>query len=63
MQDPCQLRLKVDDSGLWSGTVGWPNGQQMVNIPVTSEAPMTNDQVDRWKSWLETLMLCSASKT
>lgn len=60
-RDPCQLRLQVDESGLWSGNVTWTNGQQSVPIPVTSESPMTNEQAERWKSWLETILLCTPS--
>ena len=59
--DPCQLRLQIDESGLWNGIVTWANGQQTAPIPVTSESPMTNDQIERWKSWLETVLLCTPS--
>ncbi|MBN8601223.1 MAG: Hsp70 family protein [Planctomycetes bacterium] len=60
-RDPCQLRLQIDESGLWNGTVTWVNGQQTVPIPITSESPMTNEQAERWKSWLETILLCTPS--
>lgn len=60
-RDPCQLRMQIDESGLWSGSVTWTNGQQSVPIPVTSESPMTNEQAERWKSWLETILLCTPS--
>lgn len=60
-RDPCQLRLQIDESGLWSGNVTWTNGQQSVPIPVTSESPMTNEQAERWGSWLETILLCTPS--
>ncbi len=58
-RDPCQLRIQIDESGLWSGNVTWTEGQQSVPIPVTSESPMTPEQIERWKSWLETTLLCN----
>jgi serine/threonine protein kinase len=61
MRDPCQLRLQIDESGLWTGHVAWVKGQQSVPIPVTSEAPMSDEQAERWRSWLETILLCTPS--
>jgi serine/threonine protein kinase len=58
--DPLQLRIDVDDSGLWSGSLAWLAGNKQISIPLLTEPLMDIVSIKRWRDWLESLMLCNA---
>lgn len=55
--DPLQLRLTVDESGLFEAQLLWPAGNQQHRIE--SPHALSDLQIDHWKTWLETALLCS----
>ncbi len=57
-QDPLQLRLVVDESGLFESHLTWPAGNRQVSFG-QRELSLDAGQIDHWKSWLETALLCS----
>ena len=57
-QDPLQLRLVVDESGLFEAHLTWPAGNRQVSFGQREHA-LDAAQIDHWKSWLETALLCS----
>ncbi len=57
-QDPLQLRLVVDESGLFEAMLVWPAGNRQVSFGKHENA-LDASQIDHWKSWLETALLCS----
>jgi hypothetical protein len=58
-EDPLQLRLTADDSGLFQAELLWPAGNRQLLIK-TSDATPEDTEVALWKRWLETAMLCSS---
>ena len=57
-KDPLQLRLVVDESGLFEAFLVWPAGNRQVAFGKQANA-LDSAQIDHWKSWLETALLCS----
>ena len=57
-KDPLQLRLVVDESGLFEALLVWPAGNRQVSFG-KHENSLDAVQIDHWKSWLETALLCS----
>ena len=57
-KDPLQLRLVVDESGLFEAFLVWPAGNRQVAFGKQANA-LDPAQIDHWKSWLETALLCS----
>ncbi len=57
-QDPLQLRLIADESGLFDAQLIWPAGNRQVSFG-TRELSLESAQIDHWKSWLETALLCA----
>ncbi len=57
-QDPLQLRLVVDESGLFEAHLTWPAGNRQVSFGRRDHS-LDAGQIDHWKSWLETALLCS----
>ncbi len=60
--DPLQLRIEVDGSGLWNGSLTWLAGNRQVPIPQLMEPLMDAVSTRRWRDWLESLMLCNATE-
>ncbi|MEQ1826834.1 MAG: Hsp70 family protein [Pirellula sp.] len=58
--DPLQLRIEVDESGVWSSSLSWLAGNKQVPIPLLTEPLMDIVSTKRWRDWLESLMLCNA---
>jgi molecular chaperone DnaK (HSP70) len=58
--DPLQLRIDIDNSGIWSGTLTWLAGNKQLSIPPLTEPLMDIVSTKRWRDWLESLMLCNA---
>jgi len=58
--DPMQLRMEVDESGIWSGSLTWLAGNKQIPIPPLTEPSMDFVSRQRWRDWLESLMLCNA---
>ncbi len=57
-QDPLQLRLVVDESGLFEAHLTWLAGNRQVSFG-RREHSLDASQIEHWKSWLETALLCS----
>ena len=57
-KDPLQLRLVVDESGLFEALLVWPAGNRQLSFG-KHENSLDAAQIDHWKSWLETALLCS----
>ncbi len=57
-QDPLQLRLVVDESGLFEAHLIWPAGNRQISFG-KREHSLDASQIDHWRSWLETALLCS----
>ena len=57
-QDPLQLRLVVDESGLFEAHLAWPAGNRQVTFG-KHENSLDAAQILHWKSWLETALLCA----
>ena len=56
--DPLQLRLVVDESGLFEAHLTWPAGNRQISFG-KREHSLDASQIDHWRSWLETALLCS----
>jgi serine/threonine protein kinase len=57
--DPLQLRIEIDESGLWSGAIAWPAGNDQVALSPLSIPMMDVVSIRQWRDWLESLMLCN----
>jgi eukaryotic-like serine/threonine-protein kinase len=57
--DPLQLRLEVDESGIWSSSLTWLAGNKQIQIPQLAQPQMDIVSTKRWRDWLESLMLCN----
>lgn len=57
--DPVQLRVEVDESGLWNGSVTWLSGNKQLPVPPLGEPGMDNVSMRQWRDWLESIMLCN----
>ncbi len=57
-QDPLQLRLVVNESGLFEAHLVWPAGNRQVTFG-KHENSLDAPQIEHWKSWLETALLCA----
>ncbi len=58
--DPLQLRIDIDNSGIWSGSLTWLAGNKQLSIPPLIEPLMDVVSTKRWRDWLESLMLCNS---
>lgn len=58
--DPLQLRVDIDTSGVWSGSLIWLAGNKQTTISQLTEPLMDIVSSKRWRDWLESLMLCNA---
>ena len=58
--EPLQLRLEVDESGILQTSLRWPGGNRQVPLRLDCET-LTESDVTAWKEWLETAMLCSTN--
>ena len=58
--DPLQLRVDIDASGIWSGSLTWLAGNKQIPISPLTEPLMDIVSTQRWRDWLESLMLCNA---
>lgn len=57
--DPLQLRIEIDESGIWSGALTWLAGNKQLAIPQLNEPMMDIVSTRQWRDWLESLMLCN----
>ena len=58
--DPLQLRIDIDTSGIWSGSLTWLAGNKQLSIPLLTDPLMDVVSAKRWRDWLESLMLCNS---
>lgn len=57
--DPLQLRFDIDESGVCTPRLLWPQGNQQVAFGSEVYGELSNSEVLSWQKWLETAMLCS----
>ncbi len=57
--DPLQLRIDIDSSGIWNGSLIWLAGNKQLAIPALTDPLMDVVSTKRWRDWLESLMLCN----
>lgn len=57
--DPVQLRVEVNESGLWDASVTWLAGNKQLTIPPLGEPVMDGVSMRQWRDWLESVMLCN----
>lgn len=57
--DSLQLFLDVDTNGIFEASASTDGGQQW-EIPSGIESELSDDQIEQWRDWLETAMLCSS---
>ncbi len=57
--DPVQLRIEVDESGIWCGALTWLAGNKHLAIPPLAEPIMDAVSIRQWRDWLESIMLCN----
>lgn len=57
--DPLQLRIEIDESGIWQGSLTWLAGNKQIPIPQLSYPQMDIVSTKRWRDWLESLLLCN----
>ncbi len=58
--DPLQLRVDINPSGIWSGSLIWLAGNKQLPIPPLVEPLMDIVSTRHWRDWLESLMLCNS---
>jgi eukaryotic-like serine/threonine-protein kinase len=61
--DPVQLRVDVDESGVWSGALTWLAGNKQLAIPPLGDPVMDAVSMRQWRDWLESIMLCNTDVT
>ncbi|MFO0939469.1 MAG: Hsp70 family protein [Pirellulales bacterium] len=57
---PLLLNVEVDESGLMSANLTWPDGNMRSVLPATLDRSLSSDEILRWRQWLETALLCSS---
>ena len=55
---PLQLRIDVDSSGLWHGSITWLAQNITRVIPSLEENTIDESTRRQWKEWVESLLLC-----
>lgn len=58
---PLQLRLEIDESGILETSLLWAEGNRQVRLPHTSDPTLSDHDIDVWREWLETTLLCADS--
>jgi hypothetical protein len=56
---PLQLGLEIDHSGLLGGKLTWLAGNSQAMISPLAEPPMDVITLQQWENWIETLLLCN----
>ena len=56
---PLLLNVEVDSSGILSSSLIWPDGNSRVQLPASLDRSLTEDEIARWRRWLDTAILCS----
>lgn len=56
---PLLLNIEVNESGLLTSSLTWPDGNLRNVLPITLDRCLSNDEISRWRQWLETAILCS----
>ncbi|RMF44138.1 MAG: hypothetical protein D6753_03320 [Planctomycetota bacterium] len=57
--DPVQLRMEVDESGIMESSLIWVPGNQQTHLTAIAENELSLEQIRRWRHWLEDAMLCA----
>jgi eukaryotic-like serine/threonine-protein kinase len=56
---PLLLNVEINESGLITNSLTWPDGNLRTPLPMTSDRCLSSDDIARWRKWLETAILCS----
>jgi molecular chaperone DnaK (HSP70) len=57
--DPLQLRIDLDSSGLWSGTITWLAKNSTNTLDSLTDNSIDDPTIRRWREWVESLILCN----
>jgi molecular chaperone DnaK (HSP70) len=57
--DPLQLRMEIDENGILESSLLWQAGNRQARVPASSDPEMSDENIQSWKEWLATLMLCA----
>lgn len=57
--DPIQMRVEVDESGIWNGSLTWLAGNKQLVLPPLGEPVMDSVSTRQWHDWLESIMMCN----
>ncbi len=58
--DPLQLRLEIDSSGVLACKLSWLKGNMQYLVPPLDNPPLDLGTIQQWRNWIETLFLCQA---
>jgi eukaryotic-like serine/threonine-protein kinase len=58
-RDPLSLKMEVDNSGLLRAELLWTSAGKSIAFPGVGNTISTSE-IESWRTWLETLMLCSS---
>jgi len=58
-RDPLSLKMEVDVSGLLQAELLWTSAGKSMPFPTVGSA-LSISEIAAWRTWLETLMLCSS---
>ncbi len=59
LNDPLQLLVEVDPTGLFHAKLTWLRKNLQATIPTLADPMMDHLMVRQWRDWLETVMLCN----
>ncbi len=57
--DPLSLRLEIDASGILESSLAWPSGNRKTRLPHSSDATLSDQEIEQWKNWLTSALLCT----
>ncbi|GIX00238.1 MAG: protein kinase [Pirellulaceae bacterium] len=58
-EQPLQLRLEVDESGIVESSVLWLPGNRQAHLTAANPSDLSAEQVRKWRHWLEETLLCA----
>jgi serine/threonine protein kinase len=58
--DPLQLRLEIDESGILETSLTWLAGNRRIRLPHTSDPTLSEADIAQWRTWLDTALLCGS---
>jgi hypothetical protein len=58
-KDPLQVRLHINQSGIWSANLVDMNRSQSHALPPLENYAFNDATIQEWQKWLETTLLCN----